>query len=364
MRVLHIINSLHTGGAEKLIVSTLPRLQDEGIKVDLLLLNGEKTPFLEELQQNSNINIEYLGRSFYNPIYIFKLIPYMTKYDLIHVHLFPAMYFVAIAKILSFSKTKIIFTEHSTSNRRLQNRIYFLLERFIYSIYTLVICITNEVKKTLEDKLKLQSFKFHVIENGIDISYITQAVAHDRSIFGYHDDDKLICMVAGFRREKDHDTVLRALKLLPKHYKVVFIGDGLRINEVKTLATSLNIYDRVRFLGIRTDVFSFIKMCDIAVLSSHWEGFGLAAAESMACEIPLIASRVEGLTQVVKGGGILFERGNFSDLAKKILSLEEMAFYTHVQMQGKEKARNYDISEMINELILVYSKILNVKNGK
>ncbi|MEN5194411.1 glycosyltransferase [Sphingobacterium faecium] len=357
MKVLHVINSLHTGGAEKLVISSLPRLKSEGLDVELLLLNGEETPFLKELRLNSNIQIKILGSSFYNPLYIFKLISYLNKYDLIHVHLFPAMYFVALAKVISFSKTKIIFTEHSTSNRRLQNPIFNPLERLIYSIYTRVICITEEVKKTLEDKLHLKNDKFHVIENGIDINYINKSVAHNRSVYGYHESDKLVCMVAGFRREKDHDTVIRALELLPEKYKVIFIGDGYRMEDVKALVASLDICDRVNFLGIRNDVFSFIKMSDIAVLSSHWEGFGLAAAEAMACGVPTIASNVNGLSQVVSGGGLLFEKGDVVELTHLVSLLEEPLFYKEISDNGKKKAACYDISNMIRKLIVLYTKV-------
>jgi glycosyltransferase involved in cell wall biosynthesis len=362
LKILHVINGLETGGAEKLLVDLIPLLQKQGHQVDLLLLNGIKTPFYDKLILLTNSNVFHLGTTYYNPFYIFKLIPYLKKYNLIHVHLFPAMYFVALAKILSLSRTKLIFTEHSTSNRRLQNKIYYPLERMIYSVYSSIICITDGVRATLEDKLKLCNDKFHVIENGIDLSLINSTLAHARSKFGYFENDKLICMVAGFRREKDQDTVVKALKLLPIDYKLIFIGEGDRLLEVKTLAKSLEVYERIIFLGVRTDVISLIKMCDIAVLSSHWEGFGLAAVEAMACGVPLIASNVEGLSEVVRGGGLLFEKGNVSELMNKIQSLENPLVYEMVCAKGIEKAQNYDISVMINKVTVLYNVIFNGKS--
>ncbi|MCH5719945.1 glycosyltransferase [Niabella hibiscisoli] len=70
-------------------------------------------------------------------------------------------------------------------------------------------------------------------------------------------------------------------------------------------------------MGQRGDVYQLIKMCDLAILSSHWEGFGLSAVEAMACGVPLIASNVSGLSQVVADGGLTFEKGNEKDLVKK-----------------------------------------------
>ena len=91
MKILHIINSLHTGGAEKLISETLPLFQKEGLDVSLALLNGSCTPFYEELKNNSSIRIYNLGMgTVYNPTVILKIIPLLKKIDVIHVHLFPS----------------------------------------------------------------------------------------------------------------------------------------------------------------------------------------------------------------------------------------------------------------------------------
>lgn len=363
MKVLHVINSLHTGGAEQLLISTLPLIQKQPVEVDLLLLNGERTPFYQKLQKESNIQITSLGTSFYNPLYIIKLIPYLNRYDLIHVHLFPAMYFVALAKLLSFSKTKLVFTEHSTSNKRLQNRMYFPFERLIYSLYTSVICITESVRKTLQNKFHNDMDKYQVIENGINLGNIERAVAYERSIFNFSDQDKLICMVAGFRKEKDHDTVVRALKHLPEEYRLLFVGSGEREETVKKLATTLGISHRVTFLGARTDVFSLVKMSNVAVLSSHWEGFGLAAAEAMACGIPTVASNVSGLSQVVSGGGLLFEKGDELELADLISSLEAPLFYKEISENGKKKAQRYDLSNMVRKTLTLYTKVTGNKSN-
>ncbi|RKE45407.1 glycosyltransferase [Sphingobacterium detergens] len=357
MKVLHVINSLHTGGAEKLIISILPSLVQGKFQVDLLLLNGERTPFFEELQKKSNIRIEFLGKSFYNPFYIFKLIPYLKRYELIHVHLFPSMYFVALAKLLSFSKTTLIFTEHSTSNRRLQSWVFRPLERVIYSMYTAIICISESVKITLQNKMGAADSKYKVINNGIQIGCINEAVAHDRSLFGFGNQDKLMCMVAAFRQEKDQDTVVRSLQLLPQQFKLLFIGEGERFEAVKQLAIALGVSERVTFLGIRTDIYSLIKMCDIAILSSHWEGFGLAAAEAMACGIPTIASNVNGLAQVVSGGGLLFEKGNIAELAEQILSLDDPIFYCNIREKGLQRSQNYDLETTVHQLINLYNTL-------
>lgn len=328
------------------------------MQVDLLLLNGGHTPFLEELQKESTIHIHSLGQSVYNPLYIFKLIPYLKKYEIIHVHLFPAMYFVAIAKLLSFSKTKLIFTEHSTSNRRLQNPVFRPLERIIYSFYSYVICISESVKIIMQSKVGSRNNIYKVINNGIQISRIDQAPGYERADFKFNKRDKLICMVSAFRQEKDHETVIHALQVLPDYYKLLLVGAGERMDSIKDLARSQGVAERVTFFGIRSDVYSLLKMCDVAVLSSHWEGFGLAAAEAMACGIPTIASNVDGLAQVVSGAGLLFEKGNASDLATKIVALQEKDLYLKIQEKCRERAKKYDLVTTVDELQKLYISIV------
>ncbi|MFB9120875.1 glycosyltransferase family 4 protein [Bergeyella porcorum] len=358
MKILHIINSLHTGGAEKLVVDTLPLFEEKGITVDLALLNAHKTPFYEKLMQNFKGKVYGFSRgSVYNPMHIFRLMPLLKKYDVIHAHLFPVQYFLVLAKILSFSRVKLIFTEHSTSNRRLQNPRLRWVERFIYQYYAKIICITEEVKKQLKINLQIPDNQLQVINNGINIEEINRQEKYSRVDFNFSSEDKLLIMVAGFRREKDQDTVIKCLKILPDNYKLILVGDGERRSDLEKLVYDQQLGKRVFFFGLRRDVIALIKMCDVAILSSHWEGFGLAAAEAMACGIPTIASDVEGLNKVVEDGGILFERGNVEDLKEKILSLNNIEYYVMISGRGKNKASKYNIYSLINKQVNLYKNI-------
>ena len=170
MKVLLVINNLDTGGAEKLILDTLPRLIAKGNNVSLLLLNGKPTPFLETLESETDCVIYKLSRySVYNPLLILKLIPYLRKFKIIHVHLFPALYWVAFAKIISFSSAKLIFTEHNTVNRRRNKVLFKFFDKFVYGRYTKIVTISTEVKLFLKEHLGSKNKKFVTIPNGVDL---------------------------------------------------------------------------------------------------------------------------------------------------------------------------------------------------
>lgn len=356
MKILYVIDSLSTGGAEKLVVDVIPRLVAKGNIVDVVLLNKEKTHLYNQLSSMGCCNIYGFGFSYYNPLYIFRLIPYMYKYKIIHVHLFPAQYFVAIARLFCFRKVTLIFTEHNTSNTRLENSKYKWLEKLIYQCYNKILCITNEVSSVLQTKLKIKASKLVVIENGVDINVISKCDKSLRSNFLLADTDKLLIMVAGFRLQKDQDTVIKTLKKLPNNYKLLLVGDGERRKKLENLVSSLELNQRVFFLGIQSNVHSIVKMCDIAILSSHWEGFGLVAVEAMASGIPLIASNVNGLAQVVEGGGLLFNASDTNDLYKVIMSLDDVNIYNDVSQKGLMKSKKYDINDMVDSLLSVYEQ--------
>lgn len=361
LKILQVINSLATGGAEKLLLETIPLYREKEINMDILVLNGKDNPFMKELKELNCCTIYSLElESVYNPIAIFKIIPYLKKYDLVHVHLFPAQYFVVLAKMLSFSKVKILFTEHNTTNRRIGNKLFQLFDSIIYAHYHRVICITQEVKQLLEKHLEARSNKLVVIENGVNIETIKDSKSYSKEEIHSEIDieDKIIIQVAGFREQKDQPTLIRALRFLPNNYKVLLVGEGVMQKNCEALAKELQLQNRVFFLGIRMDVPQLLKTADIVVLSSKYEGLSLSSIEGMASGKPFVASNVPGLSEVVGGAGILFEQGNSRKLAKELANLiDNPSYYQSIAKTCQERANNYDIKKMVDKHIQMYDSI-------
>lgn len=358
MKILHIINSLQIGGAEKLLKDIIPLCIEKNAHIEVLVLKKEDNFLTDELKKFCKIH--YLGtRQVYNPLYIFKIIPYLKNKDVVHVHLFPSMYFAVFAKLFSRLKVKLIFTEHSTSNRRLNRKFLKGVERWIYSKYNKVICITEAVKFSLIEKLNLDIKCLQVIENGVNISKVEKAAPSYRKNFNLNIDDFVITMVAGFRIEKDQETLLIALSKLPYDYKLLLVGDGFKKAKCMKLAEDLNLISRVQFLGIRSDAINIMKMSDVNILSSHWEGFGLVAIEGMAAGKPFIGTDVPGLRDVIKDAGLLFNQGDATGLADIIQSLKkDKILYKTVSNNCLIRSQKYDIGFMINKYIEMYDQIV------
>ena len=168
-------------------------------------------------------------------------------------------------------------------------------------------------------------------------------------------------MVAGFRDAKDQDTVVKALGLLNNNdFEVWFSGVGIRQEIVKQLAESFGVSDRVRFLGLRTDIPNVLRAADIIVMSSHWEGLSLSNVEGMSAHKPFIASDVNGLKEVTKGYGLLFPHEDAKALAEKINRLaSDETYYNEIAERCYNRALEFDISNTVSGYADVYKNILN-----
>lgn len=357
MKILQVINNLATGGAEKLLLESCTVYHQKGIEVHVLLLNGVSHPFLEQLRKNKTCTIHTLGNgSVYNPILILKVIPFLKKFDCVHVHLFPSLYWVALAHLVSFSKTKLVYTEHSTSNKRRGNRILKLLDRFLYARYSKIVAITPQVLENLKRHLKFNSNnQFRVIQNGLNLSQIKAAQPYPKSTFFDDTDAKIIIQVARFFEPKDHATLIKSLVFLPENYKLLLVGDGILKPNSESLVNELNLQQRVLFLGVRTDVLSLLKTANVIVLSSKYEGLSLSCIEGMASGKPFVASNVPGLREMVENVGIVFPLGDDKQLAEEIHRLlSDENHYAATVKKCQEKANEFDINVMIDSYIDVY----------
>lgn len=356
MKILHVITSLQTGGAEKLMVDLLPRLKSKGHDVDLLLFDGTKTPFREEIEAKGITVYDLgIGGSVYSPINIFKLIPFLKRYDIVHTHNYSPQIFAAIGSL--FGKAKLCTTEHNTSNRRRKWKLFRYIDRWMYSRYNKVICISQKAEDNLWEFIGTCKTDTCTINNGIDVAKYANAKASqelEKIAPGF----RKVIMVAGFRWEKDQDTLIKAIKYLPDSFHLFLVGNGARQEDCNNLAVNEGVADRVHFMGLRTDVPELLHAADYVVMSSHFEGLSLSSVEGMSVGKPFLASDVDGLREVVNGAGILFPHGDSEKLASEILSLENSKDkYQSISNTCYERANKYGIAKMAKGYLEVYKSV-------
>jgi len=356
MRILQVITSLRLGGAEHIVAELATRLPVFGLTVDVAVFDGVETPLKKQLEQQG-CRIHSLGSGTYNPLYIFKLMRLMRNYDLVHSHNSSPQLFVAIANL--FCRKKIVTTEHSPSNRRRGYKLFQWIDSWMYNRYDKVVCISEQSRKTLLEHIGTVNGEIMVVSNGVDINKFAEAKPHVH-LRKEADSRFVVVMVAGFRAEKDQDTVIKALALLPHgQFELWLVGDGVRRAELQQLAKQRGVNDYMRFLGIRTDVAEVLHTADAVVMSSHYEGLSLSSVEGMSVGKPFIASDVMGLHEIVDGAGLLFPHQDDKALANILLKLaSNEALCSEVATRCYDRAKMYDVQKMVRSYSQLYRGLL------
>jgi len=357
MRVLHIINSLGYGGAEKLLVDSIPKYIEKGISIEIFVLDNSRTSFYEELEELHQVKIHFTKKRYniYNPVFILILRKFIVKYDVIHVHLFPTVYWLSLSSFFLKYNTRFYLTEHNTENRRRKIALFKYLDRLLYKKFDKIIAISDSVKINLESHLGNTYRNIIVINNGIDTKKIDHATPYSKRELSIPEESVVLIQVSSFTLQKDQDTLIRAVALLGDNVHLLLVGDGPTKKSKIELSESLNLEKRIHFLGYRTDVPRLIKTADISVLSSHYEGFGLAIVEGMAAANPCLGSDVPGLSQIVKNAGIVFKPSDHIELKKSLDKLiSNKIYFNQIKVKCFNRAKQYSITLMIDQYINLY----------
>lgn len=363
MKILQIITSLQVGGAETLVVNLVPRLRAMGDEVDVCVFDGTETPLMRRLRrENPGMRIWKLGKGYYNPLFIAKLVPIMRRYHIVHTHNSSPQLFVAIASVLC--SVELCSTEHNTSNRKHGWKWYAPVESWMYGRYGHVICISKVAEEKLREYMggawMDESSKLYrrisTIDNGVDVAAFHASEPLPADVTGRQKDDFVVTMVAGFREAKDQDTLVRAIAMLPSQYKLWLVGDGVRMATVRALVEELGVEGRVRFWGLRTDVPRVLKSSDVVCMASHWEGLSLSNIEGMSAGKPFMASDVNGLREVTKDWGVLFPESDAKAVADELTRLHDDAgYYRTVADKCWERAQQFDIAKTAKRYQQVYT---------
>ena len=341
MRILQVITSLQTGGAEKIVVDLSLNLKARGHEVDVVAFVGGPSIFKQALVDGGCGVIEFTESE--------------GVYSLKHVKRLKRL-FAAMAK--GKCKAKLVTTEHSTNNRRRSLKGYGWIDRWMYSRYDKIVCISDIAKeKLLEHIGDKYAPGVLTINNGVDVDrfYVAQEVEGLRVA-----DTFVTVMVAGFREAKDQDTLIRAIAKLPHQYRLWLVGDGVRRGELESVIVSAGVEDRVSLLGVRSDVPQVLKSADVVVMSSHWEGLSLSNIEGMSSGRPFVASDVDGLREVTKDYGVLFPHRDAEALAQIIRRLrDDKEYYAAIAEKCYQRALMFDIKKMMDKYEEVYKELVS-----
>lgn len=202
-----------------------------------------------------------------------------------------------------------------------------------------------------------------VIPNFIDLErFKKQRKEHFKLAICPHG-EKLIAHTSNFRKVKRIEDVLGMFNILRKHIpaKLLLVGDGPERQRMENLCRELDISADVRFLGKLDAVEEMLSVCDLFVMPSEKESFGLAALEAMACEVPVISSNTGGLPELNINGvtGFLSNVGDIEDMAKNALFILQDENLSRFKKAALDRAREFDINVILPHYERYYESVLS-----
>lgn len=359
MRVLQVINTLAVAGAEALLVDVIRGLARRGVVSDVWALRRAGS-HLERALDSEGVRVYGLStRSVYSPGHVAPLFRHLRRhrYDLIHVHLFPAQLWAVVAAVISGTRTPLVTTEHSTYNRR-RKWYFWLLDRWMYARYQRVICISEATRDAFAQWMPAIEGRIEVIWNGVSLERFRAAQGYRKvDVIGV--DAPFILSVGRLQREKNMETLVRAVGALDGVHLAI-VGEGADRATLEALIAKEGLLGRVHLLGRRSDIPQLLKTADVYVQSSLWEGFGIAAVEAMASGLPVVASRVPGLADVVGDAGLLVDPRDPKAFAEQIYNvITNGRMRQSLAERAIERAQMFGIDRTVSGILRVYERVVS-----
>ena len=369
LRVLHIIGGGEFGGAERHILNLCASLDPRKAAITVVCLFEE--PFAR-MAKETGVNVLVVPMRHKLDLGTLTRLTDVIKRnqpDLVHTHGVRANLLGRLAAKMA-GVNKIVTTVHSLLVRdypdfwsRLANS---WTERLTRGLTDHFIAVSQGLKNALVED-GMPENKITVIYNGLDLDRFKPCLPSGtyRRWLGYDERVPLVVIVARLHSVKGHNYFLQAacevLKVIPK-VRFLVVGTGPDEPMLKQMTTKLGLQEVVNFTGFISDIPDLMADMDVLVIPSLWEGFGLTAIEAMTVELPVVATEVGGLPEVVRPGetGILVPPADAVSLAKGILwVLQHPKEASQMAENGREiVSREFSSKGMARKTEITYQKVM------
>ena len=295
--------------------------------------------------------------------------------DVLHAHQYTPFFYAVAARLVG-RHVPVLFTEHGRHFPDYRRRKRILVNRLLLHRRDRSRCCPAEpCAQALIANEGIPPERASVIYNGIDSklfsnSWVLIATTY-RNELEVEAGDFVIIQVARLDYLKDHATAVRTLRLVCQHLpatKLLLIGDGPERQKIEEQVRQNNLASQIRFLGLRHDVARLLPAADVFLLTSISEGIPLTVIEAMCAGLPVVATRVGGLIEIVQEGktGWLAEVGNERELADHIVGLaKEPALRTIMGLQGRDHAHAvFSQKQMHTAYNQLYQEMLQLRSER
>lgn len=331
VNVLYLITTLRPyGGAEVALANLIPYLSGSSLNVWVGAVFGRDEEEVRiELPGNRVEHFEFARRYYTDLMGYRRLVTFLrtNNIDVIHTHLFAANTVGRIAGWLA-GVPAIISTEHNTyvNKSRAWNAVDSLLAR----VTSKIVAVSDSVLTHSSTQTGVDTSLYERIPNCVPIDRIRsldeEEKAEKRNALGIEPDSPVILSVGRLTEQKGFSYLLRAAReVVRKIPQAVFLvaGKGELREELESEIGVLGLDQSVRLLGFRNDVYDLMQISSVFAMSSLWEGLPVTLIEAGACKLPVVATAVGGIMEVIESGknGLIVPIGDEQALAKGLISV-------------------------------------------
>lgn len=307
MKILLVGTCLGIGGAEKVIVDLADSYQHRGHETRIVALRGDALlrPKSNAVQVHT-LRAEHFWQVFAAARKLARLIA-AFKPDVVHAHLFHAIVITRLIRLF-VPVPVLVTTAHST---RVGGTFRSWAYRATARLSDVSSVVSREAAEEFVRRRAAAPEAMRVVYNGISHQDFWREADARKGVlkeFGFPKESRIIVAVGRLSEPKDYPNLLRAVSQLDAAREglyVIVAGEGMLRQALAGLAAELGITDRVRFVGVRSDVRRLLSASDVFVLSSAWEGFPMVVGEAMACECTVVATDCGGVKEFLGSTGIL-----------------------------------------------------------
>ena len=328
------------------------------------------------------VQIQIPAAGFYNWIFLMnhffgKTIPKLIKeggpFDVIHAH--DWMVVPAANEATHYTSSPLVVTFHSMEYKRsqgsqtLESRMIESLEWWgSYEASKLIVC-SDSMKRDVTQRFNVAPTKVDVIPNGIDPERFNQKtdVSITRENYGVYWKEQMILFVGRLATQKGCEYLIRAMpQILSRHNaKLIIVGDGPSRSYLESEVNRLGLSSRVKFTGFLSDqeMSKLMKSADVLVVPSVYEPFGIVALEGMIAGVPVVASNVDGLSEIIRHeeNGLHVYPADSSSISwgiDRILSDHRLA--EHLKTKGRECIeKDFSWSVIAEKTMTLYKNLLD-----
>lgn len=349
---------------EKQVVDLVNTIDRDKFSVTLCCMSHYIGPLLASVDADKT-KVVFLGfRLRHWPWSLAKLIYILKKeqIDVFHTHGYDPGFWGRIAAW--FARVPVIIThEHGKTLWKRKHHIWF--ERFANRFTDLRIAVSEDVRHLRIENECIPPHKIITIPNGVDMTRFGQSFNREciRSGLGIESNNFVVGTVGRLTSAKAYNVLIDAFEIVNKRIKnsiLLFVGDGEMKTDLEKYVAKKEIEKHVCFLGARSDIPELLSVFDVFVLSSDREGLPVALLEAMAAGVPVIATAVGGIPEVINDGwnGYLVPSRSADTLADKIIWLlrnegERRTISKNAYVTIKE---NYTIEKTTHRIEKIYEQ--------